>query len=234
VIPIPRPCLCLVTDRRRLANGADPGSQLAQLARLARLIGDAIDAGIDLVQIREPELDARTLGRLADEASAHARRAGGHTRVLVNDRADVAFAAGADGVHLPERGLPPECARALREDWIIGRSIHDAPPADIAAHADYLLFGTVFRTASKPGAPVAGVDGLRRAAATLDTPVLAIGGITPARAEACMAVGAAGVAGIGMFLGPGSSVGAMAVQDAIVALRDACRRGMARRLPASG
>jgi thiamine-phosphate diphosphorylase len=139
----------------------------------------------------------------------------------VNDRADVALAADADGVHLRSDGPPTVRVRPLQPDWLIGRSLHAGAPDDAYDGADYLLFGAVFESRSKPGASPAGIDGLRAVAARAPVPVIAIGGITPGRAAACRRAGAAGVAGIDIFL-PASSAGAgLGVHRATNALRAA-------------
>lgn len=194
--PAVRPVLCLVTDRARLgaAQQGDAGATLALIRRAAA-------AGIDLVQIRETGLTDRALGALVEHAVEAAR--GTSTRILVNDRVDIALAHGADGVHLKGNSVP---AARVREhapaDWIVGRSIH-APDAGRAVAAggrlDYLTFGTVFPTTSKPGRRAAGAELLRQAAEALPLPVLAIGGVTRERIPAVAASGAAGLAAIGMF-----------------------------------
>jgi len=222
------PEVYLVTNR--LALPASSGRDA--LAELERLLCEAIEAGVDAIQIREGDLGARTLEAFARRIVAAA--AGTGTLVLVNDRADVARAAGAAGVHL--RGDGPD-ERRLRTwggpggpgSWVIGRSIHD--PRETAAHpeVDYLMFGTVFPTTSKPaGSPVAGVDALRAAAAGSAAPVLAIGGITIETAGDCIRAGAAGVAGIGVFLPAGAAPGAVGPARAVRELRAAIGRARER------
>jgi thiamine-phosphate pyrophosphorylase len=197
VSALPRPCLCLVTDRRRAAP--DARTTPAALRELDRQLDEAIDAGIDLIQIRERNLDAAALHAFV---AAVVARAPASTRVVVNDRADVAVAAGASGVHLRADG--PATARARLTGpagWVVGRSVHTVEECAAAGDADYLIFGTVFPSASKPlDSPVAGLDALRAACAVSAAPVLAIGGITPERMAACRDAGAAGIAAIGAFL----------------------------------
>lgn len=189
-----RPVLCLVTDRARLTPPGDPGAVLD-------LIRAATAAGVDLVQIREPGLSDRTLGALVTNATAAAR--GASTRILVNDRVDIALAHGADGVHLKADSVPaPRVREHAGTNWIIGRSVHDLDEGRAAAAGgglDYLLLGTIFETASKPGRKPLGATALGTAAAALPLPVLAIGGVTPARIPALAATGAAGAAAIGLF-----------------------------------
>lgn len=196
------PVLCLVTDRMRLA-GADRGEPEPLLA----LIGSAAAAGIDLVQIRERGLGDRTLGSLVARAVASTR--GTRTRVLVNDRVDVALAHGAAGVHLRGGSFAAARVRARTPaGWIVGRSIHgldEGLRVTAAGGLDYVLFGSVFETASKPGRLPLEAGVLRRAAGTLPVPVLAIGGITLERVPEVAASGAAGLAAIGLFAALGGA-----------------------------
>lgn len=226
MIGLPQPCLCLVTDRHRV----DPGARTVrdEIAALEAWLDQAIDAGVDLIQIRERDLDAALLGRLVARTVARvgpARQAQQDrqttTRVLVNDRADVVVAAGAHGVHLRGDGAPSSRVRELvGADALIGRSIHD--PAETTDAADFFVFGTVFRTDSKPeGARVAGLDALAEAARRSSAPVLAIGGVTPALAAACRRAGAAGIAAIGIFLPPGRANNALGPSAAVAALHAA-------------
>jgi thiamine-phosphate pyrophosphorylase len=114
----------------------------------------------------------------------------------VNDRVDVAAAAGAHGVQLTSRSLPPADARAVGPNRI-GASVHslDEAIAAVAAGADWVVAGHLFATPSHPGAPGRGI-GLLRAIAAVVPRVIAIGGLTPARAALVAAAGGAGVAAI--------------------------------------
>lgn len=217
---IVRPCVYLVTDRRRLAP--DARTLRDELAALERWLEEALDARVDVVQVRERDLEAGTAKTLAARVTGQAR--GRDTAVLVNDRADVAMAAGAHGVHLRGDGPPVDRVRQLGgRGWLVGRSVHSRDEAVAHRAADYLLFGTVFPGGSKPtGAPLAGLEALRAAvSASGGTPVIAIGGITPKRAALCAKAGATGVAGIGVFLPPGRAPTAMGVAPAVTALRAA-------------
>lgn len=191
--------ICLVTDRRRLSVDS------TGIDRLVDLVAAAAEAGIDLVQVRERDLDARALVGLVSRCLAVVE--GTSTRVVVNDRADIAAAAGAHGVHLRGDSIGVAAARSLlREGAAIGRSVHGADEAGAAsrAGADYLIFGSLYQTASKDrGHPLATLDGLRGACrAAAGVPVLAIGGITVQRASELARAGAAGIAGIGLFVPP--------------------------------
>lgn len=187
--------LCLVSDRHRLAP--PPAQEDALVACVAAAAG----AGVQLVQIRERDLEGGPLTRLVRRCveSVHGTKA----RVIVNDRLDVAVAAGAHGVHLPGHGVPAARVRAAApRGFLIGRSVHHATEAARVAREgglDYLVFGTVFPTASKAEIAPAGLDGLAAAAAAVSLPVLAIGGVTLDRAGAIAGAGAAGAAAIGLF-----------------------------------
>jgi thiamine-phosphate pyrophosphorylase len=187
--------ICFVTDRRRF--GGD-GTE-ALLARVRA----AADAGVDLVQVRERDLEARDLLQLVERCLEAVR--GTATRVVINDRFDVALAAGAHGVHLPANGAPAARLRSVAPSgFLIGRSVHDAGEAVAACGAgglDYLICGTIFATDSKPGQAPAGIAALSAVARAVRVPVLAIGGITWASVPALAAAGASGFAGIGMFAG---------------------------------
>ena len=192
--------ICLVTDRRRLSAGPEAVDRLVDLAAAA------VQAGIDLIQVRERDLDAGALAALVSRCLAVA--VGSRTRVLVNDRADVAAAAGADGVHLRGDSIAVPAVRTLLcPGAVIGRSVHSADDAGTASRiggVDYLIFGTLYPTPSKEGGHrLATLDELRAASrAALGVPVLAIGGITVQRAVELARAGAAGVAGIGLFVPP--------------------------------
>jgi thiamine-phosphate pyrophosphorylase len=199
-----RPLVCLVTDRHRLGAA----SEAAARAALLELIAAAGAAGVDLVQIRERDLSARDLAELTRRSLEVL--AGTPTRLVVNDRLDVARAVGAHGVHLRADGIDAARARQLAPPpFLIGRSVHSAEEAGRVAAAgglDYLILGTVFPSASKGGGPAVGVVELARAVAAVSVPVLAIGGVTLATVEQIAAVGAGGVAAIGLFAnGPRSA-----------------------------
>jgi thiamine-phosphate diphosphorylase len=218
VTALPVPSLHLVTSRQRLSPHARTIS--AEIAALERLLDEAIDAGVDVVQVRERDVGAGLLHAFVSRVVV--RAASTRTQVLVNERADVALAAGAAGVHLPSAGLPADRVRSMDRAWIIGRSIHGGDEPRDRGACDYLLFGTVFTSESKPqDSPVAGLDALRAMTRTAGRPVVAIGGLTPHRARACLEAGAAGVAAIGAFLPRGRARDAMGTRHAALAFRDA-------------
>jgi len=211
-VTLSRPLVCLVTDRSRLTafgpraedGRGDPWDALVEL------LGLAAEAGVDLLQVREPDLSSRELFSLVSRVVE--RTASTASRVVVNDRADVALAAGAD-VHLKGESMPTGLVRTLvPEGRLVGRSVHTVEGAVEASHggADYVIFGTVFETRSKlAGQRPAGLSRLRDVVASVRIPVLAIGGMTVDRLPEVAATGAAGVAAIGLFHGgaPGSESG---------------------------
>ncbi len=187
------PVVCLITDRRRTDAGDDDA--------VVALVGRAARAGVHLIQVRERDLDGGPLLRLVRRCVEASRGTG--ARVIVNDRLDVALAAGAHGVHLRERSMPAPRVRAIApREFLVGRSVHGAAEAAAVSAAgglDYLLFGTVFETPSKHGRQAAGAAALARAVAATPLPVIAVGGIGLDRMLEVGATGAAGVAAIGLF-----------------------------------
>ncbi len=167
-----RPVLMMVTDRRRSAAGSagDPSAG-ASWAALPALAATAARAGVDVVQVRERGLEDRALLALA--GAVRLAIAGTRARLVVNERIDVALAAGADGVHLPGSAVTCEKARTIVADgFLVGRSVHSAAEA-IAAEAsggcDYLVFGTVFESrASRPATAWRGLERSPRSARRCD------------------------------------------------------------------
>jgi len=188
------PVICLVTDRH--TSGGVEGV-VAHVARAAR-------AGVQLIHIRERDLEARTLTALVARCLEAVR--GTRTRVVVNDRLDVALAAGAHGVHLRAESMPGVRVRAVTPPgFLIGRSVHareEAARVEAAGGLDYLVFGTVFASASKPGRAPAGPPALAEVVQAVRVPVLAIGGVTPDNLHEVAATGAAGFAAITLFTAP--------------------------------
>ncbi len=167
-------------------------------------VGEAARSGVDLVQVREGSLPPAALAELVGRCLQVAR--GSRTRVVVNDRLDVALAVAADGVHLRGDSLDPARVRSLvPAGFLVGRSVHDRQEAldmEAASSIDYLMFGTVFPTASKPpGHVCAGADELDRVARAVRIPVLGIGGIGARTLPAVVGTGAAGFAAIDFFAG---------------------------------
>jgi thiamine-phosphate pyrophosphorylase len=207
----------LITDRRLLA--VDARTIADEVRVLERWLDEAVDV-VDAIQIREPDLPARVLEGLAARLVDRARRS--RTLVLVNDRADAAASTGADGVHLRADGPSPDRVRAISPvAWVVGRSIHRLDEARANQSADYLTFGAVFATPSKPARPAAGLESLAEVARQSVVPVVAIGGINAGHAADCRRAGASGVAAIRVFLPPGRAPDAAGIGPATAALREA-------------
>jgi thiamine-phosphate diphosphorylase len=192
--------VCVVTDRRRRS--------------VVEQCRDAVQAGVDLIQVRERDLEAAALSALVAEVVRLTRAT--QTRVVVNERLDVALASGADGVHLRGDSIPAARARSMvPAGFLIGRSVREAADAvEAAAGADYLIAGTVFPSASKPGLHEhLGLKGLAAIARSVSVPVLAIGGVSLDRIGTVAEAGAAGVAAISLFFEEGLRM-AVVVQEA--------------------
>ncbi|SIS52590.1 thiamine phosphate synthase [Alicyclobacillus vulcanalis] len=163
----------------------------------------AAEGGADVLQVREKKAPALAVYEMTRSLLSRIRDGGLATSVLVNDRVDVALAAGANGVHLAAKSLPVGAVRdllaAVQKPLVIGCSVHSLEEALAAeaAGADYVTFGHVFPTASHPGLPPKGVRELARVVEALSIPVVAIGGIDAANVAEVLAAGASGVAVIG-------------------------------------
>ncbi len=194
----PKPLLYLITDRKALpqAKGAN------ELGKLIEFIERSADAGVDLIQIRERDLSARQLLYITETAVEVAATRG--VEILVNDRVDLARAAGA-GVHLTTRSIPSRVVRATFGDEMkIGASTHNIEEAVSAERggADFIVFGPVFETESKKAfGPPVGIRALREVCAVAHIPVLALGGISLSNFTEAIDAGAAGIAGISLFAG---------------------------------
>ena len=195
-----RMLIYVVTDRR-LRPDLTPEALVDEVAR----------SGADMIQIREKDLPARSLLELAWCAAASP------ADVFVNGRPDIALTAGAEGVHLPAAGLPPE---RVKEAWgmrlRVGVSTHGLGEAVAAERsgADFITFGPVYETPSKGQyGPPLGIASLNETVETVGIPVFAIGGIDAARAGEVAGTGAAGVAVIS------SVVGSRNMKEAVARLR---------------
>ncbi len=187
-----RPVVCMISDRHR--HGGSLDSVVERVAMAAR-------AGAHLVQIRERDLEGGPLARLVERCVDAVRATS--TRILVNDRVDVALGAGAHGVHLRSDSTAALRVRALvPPGFLVGRSVHGLDEASrVAAEGglDYVMWGPTFQTASKPWHPGAGIAALASVAAVTSLPVLAVGGIVADNVAAVAKAGAAGFAAIGLF-----------------------------------
>ena len=210
--PDGKPILCYITDR--LSPSAP--SQTDLMDPLLDKIELLAAAGIDWIQLREKDLSGKQSASLTREALRRVSKQAGQsksaTRIIVNDRLDVALAEQAGGVHLGENSLPVEeakrlvqsspAAQTLAHNFLVGVSCHslEAAKSAAAAGADYLFFGPIFATPSKAayGAPQ-GLDRLAAVCSSVNIPVLAIGGITLANVSSCLSAGASGLAAIRLF-----------------------------------
>ena len=194
-----KPILYLITPG---ASKPSTTSKSPEFKSILTQVSSAVAAGTDLIQIREKNLSARVLFELCEQAVR--LTAGTSTRLLVNDRADIAAGAGAHGVHLTTRSIDAGAIRkTFGEDLLIGASTHSTDEAVAARDvgADFIVFGPIFETLSKQeyGAPV-GLESLSAVTAMLrNFPVLALGGITTSNARDCLNAGASGIAGISLF-----------------------------------
>jgi thiamine-phosphate pyrophosphorylase len=201
--------LCYVTERQSLHVEQGQNRETALAQRIER----AVRAGVDWVQIREKDLSARDMVDLTRAAIKVCKTAPARSdarilvRILVNDRLDVAWAAGADGVHAGEKSLPLRVLVDARSstasaNFLVGASCHSMKGAIDAAEAgaDYLFFGPVFETPSKVSyGPPQGLAKLKQVCSSVSIPVIAIGGITVENATACRKAGAGGIAAIRLF-----------------------------------
>ena len=168
--------------------------------RLPEWVAGLESAGVDMVQIREKSLPANELAAIVSACLARCRK----IRLLVNTRVDVALACGAHGAHLPGGSLPPSVWRGVTPaGFMFAVSCHSVEDAVEAQEggADFIVAAPVFAPLSKMAyrEPL-GVEGLRRICRSVALPVFALGGVTWQNAAECTEAGAAGVAGITLFL----------------------------------
>jgi thiamine-phosphate pyrophosphorylase len=173
---------CYITDRRAVSD-------------FAAAVRRNVAAGVDYIQIREKDLEGRALAELTRGILTLTQ--GSATRVLVNDRLDVALACGAQGVHLRGSSLAPTLWRRITPPgFVIGVSCHSLDDLLRADGADFALFGPVFDSAKGKGI---GLEALAQACHSTRLPVLALGGVRFEMEAACLRAGAAGIAGIRLF-----------------------------------
>src|SRR6267142_2669099 len=198
-LDLPKPIIYLITSG---ATSKATTPETDDFARILALVEASVAAQIPLLQLREKQLTTRVLYQLATEAARITR--GTATRLLVNDRADIARAAGADGVHLTTQSLPAGQVReTYGNEFLIGVSTHSVEEAHAARRqgANFAVFGPVFRTESKVGlGDPQGLEKLREVATELKGfPILAIGGVSLDKIADCFKAGAAGIAAIGLL-----------------------------------
>lgn len=202
--------LYYITDRTQF-----PGDETAQRRVLLAKIAEAARAGVDYIQLREKDLNARELEQLAREAAHVVQELRTENRelrihLLINSRTDIAIAVGADGVHLRSDDVSPGEVRRVwalsgadvptREKPCIAVSCHDRGDVDRAQSqcADFAVFAPVFDKRDRPATQPTGLAALHEACRAR-IPVLALGGVTLDNADSCMNAGAAGIAAIRLF-----------------------------------
>lgn len=210
------PALGIVSDRRRLCAALELPLHDAATALIAQ-VRAAAAAHLAFYQLREPDLETSTLLALARQLVA---AAAGGVRVFVNDRVDVAVAAGAD-VHLKGESLPSVRVRPwLPAGTSMSRAVHGVDEVTAAEPVDFVIAGTVSPTVSKAAdTALLGLEGLAAIVAVCPVPVFAIGGITPSAWTAIAPTGAAGCAAIGAFLPARGESAESAVERAAAAFR---------------
>ncbi len=197
-----KPIIYLITSGETTSQTTP---QSKDFSLVLKLVQAAVAARIDLIQLREKNLPTRVLFDLTAKAAEIVRAS--HTRLLVNDRADVALAAGASGVHLTSRSIKTSVIRqTFGAEFLIGVSTHSLEEVETARDdgADFAVFGPVFETASKLvyGQPL-GIKSLQQVAAKSGPfPVLALGGVTLDNVADCFRAGASGVAAIRLLENP--------------------------------
>jgi thiamine-phosphate pyrophosphorylase len=189
-VRLPSPLYAILD--RSVARGRD----------LPVLLEAVLAGGGRLVQLREKTMPLAELFPLARRLARRSREAG--ALFVVNDRADLALAADAGGLHVGQDDLPAhEARRLLRPGMILGVSTHDETQARraVADGADYVAVGSIFPTANKAGFQLVGPDLIRRVRSVVPVPLVGIGGITVDNASAVLAAGADGVAVISAICG---------------------------------
>jgi thiamine-phosphate pyrophosphorylase len=185
-----RPITYLITK-----GDATPENFPEKRKEIVRTVAAAVAAGISMIQLREKRITARQLFELTAECAALI--SSDNVKLVVNGRADIAVAGGADGVHLPEDGIPiPYVRGSFPKPFLIGASVHSVQAAKAAKSdgADFALFGPVFDSGEKKAK---GIEELTQVRQVLgEFPVLAIGGINETNYGKVVEAGAAGYASI--------------------------------------
>ncbi len=180
------PRLYAITDSKRYPD---------MLQRLEK----ALKKGIRMVQLREKELSGLEYYQLAKRVRELTQNY--DAMLFINDRVDIALAVNADGVHLPEKGLPPSVVKRIAPELLVGYSAHSLEQALCAQEegADFITLSPIFKTQSHPEVEPIGLGLLKEVSQRLSIPVYALGGITWDRIKLCYKNGAYGIAGIGLF-----------------------------------
>jgi thiamine-phosphate pyrophosphorylase len=202
---------------------ADRGDEL----ETARIVEAALDGGATVIQLRKKSTPMSEQYRLALALRTLTRE---HEALLIiNDHADLAIAADADGVHLGQDDLPPSAVRALPgfEGRVIGRSTHSLGQAQLAVHegVDYIAVGPVYPTPTKEGRPAVGTGLVSRVADVVDRPFVAVGGIDQDNIGAVVEAGARAVAVVrAVYDAPDPAEAARRLREALVTRLEAASR----------
>lgn len=181
----------LVISDRKLCKGKS----------LTEIAEECFRTGVKAFQLREKDLSSFELLHLAREIGKNSSKY--KSKLIINDRLDIALLSKASGIHSPENGIPVSAVKKFGKNLIAGKSAHSIESAKQAEENgyDYILFGPIYRTPSKInfGKPK-GVKELKKVCEAVNIPVFAIGGINPSRVEKCIEAGAKGVAVIGSII----------------------------------
>ena len=181
--------LLVITDRKK-----------CKPKKLDDVVIEACHSGVKAFQLREKDLSASEILSLSLKLR---KITSNNSKLIINDRLDIALLSKSNGIHSPENGILPEQAKRFNKNLIIGKSTHSLKSAIEAERKgyDYIIFGPVFRTQSKVkyGKPK-GIKELTRICAKIKIPVFAVGGINPDRAKKCIEAGAQGAAVIGAVM----------------------------------
>jgi thiamine-phosphate pyrophosphorylase len=202
---LPNIKLCLITDRKQLLS-TFPNNQLFDLdtaiSHLLNFCQTAIQAGIDIIQVREKDIPTDKLSNFVAKLTKETKNT--NAKVLVNDRLDIALSYEADGIHLPSNSFPINKVRKLvGKKFIISVATHSIKEAQLAAEAgaDYVLFSPIFDTPSKTiYGPALGLAALEQAVKSVKCPIIALGGINKSNAKAVLDCKVTGLAAIRLFL----------------------------------
>ncbi len=177
------PVLCLVVSKADAKDGD-----------LEKLVTEAVAGGVGMVQLRDRSMPAGELLELARKLKLATR---GKALMVINDRVDVAEAVEADGIHIPEDGLPTRAVRSIMGRYaVLGRSVHSVEAAHQASRdgAEFVIAGTIYKSPSKPDVKPVGPGLIAEITKDVSQPVLAIGGVTADKVDELIKAGAAGVA----------------------------------------
>lgn len=179
------PILCLVTNGNR-TSGRDLGF----------IVNEAILGGVNMIQFRDKDATEPEKLKMARKLRELAK---GRAAFIVNGDVRLAKEIGADGIHFPERQIFDDPIDNLKENFLIGKSVHSFESAAKASSEgmNYLMIGTIFPSASHPNGPVSGTGIIEESHKNIPIPIIGIGGITEANCLQVMKAGAAGIAVIG-------------------------------------